>query len=468
MKVFEQQLERQRKWRLRPRFQQSKIFDELLANEFFSSNKFQSLLTSRALDFLSFAVTATPYYQQRAQQYNIARKGFSLKSLESLPILDRSSVQQYKDDLIATILPPGVSVGGYLKTSGSTGQPVKVLHSSASLQLFSLLKQREYRCWGIDPTKSLMSIRPAVDLPKNNGELLANNQLMQADNWLNIGAYFETGKSYFLPDTTEIESIAERLNQVKPGYLLCMAAVLEHIGICFSHTENRSGLLGALSISQQLTAGMRSLAEKYVTADVYQNYGLNEIGLVAMRCPESGYYHVHNECALIEIVDNNGLQCEPGQSGKLLVTSIGNHAMPLIRYDTDDLAELPLEPCPCGRTMQAFTNIRGRYRRTAHLPAGTWDYWAKLLDIFADATEQEMRTMQQYQLHQVDEMTYRLNVKTQGQFASALKQKIYATWASGVGNDKPASITIVELTEIVSVGKKFQNFVSDIVPDENN
>jgi hypothetical protein len=118
--------------------------------------------------------------------------------------------------------------------------------------------------------------------------------------------------------------------------------------------------------------------------------------------------------------------------------------------------------------MQAFTNIRGRYRRTAHLPAGTWDYWAKLLDIFADATEQEMRTMQQYQLHQVDEMTYRLNVKTQGQFASALKQKIYATWASGVGNDKPASITIVELTEIVSVGKKFQNFVSDIVPDENN
>jgi phenylacetate-CoA ligase len=468
MNVFEQQLEQQRKWLLRPRFQHSNVYDELLANEFFPKENCQLMLNQRVANFISFAIDFSPYYAHRREQYELDLKNFSLKSLEALPVLDRASVQSHKADLIATTLPANMSVGGYLKTSGSTGQPVEVLHSARSLKLFSLLKQREYRCWGVDPSQSIISIRPAVDLPKPGGELLMDGQLMQNDSWLNVGTHFETGKAYFLPDTTNIDRIAERLNQLNPSYLLCMAAVLEHIGICFSHVENRSGLLGALSISQQLTAGMRALAEKYVAPEIYQNYGLNEIGLVAMRCPVSGYYHVHNECALIEVVDEKGLQCEPGVSGKLLITSIGNHAMPLIRYDTDDLAELPMQDCPCGRTTQTFTNVRGRYRRTAHLPAGTWQYWEKLLDIFEVASADEMRTLQQYQLHQVNETTYKLNVKPNGQLASSLKEKIYAAWALGVCDEKVASITIHELTEIVSPGKKFQNFVSDIVPAEDD
>ena len=365
--------------------------------------------------------------------------------------------------MITQALPPRYVFAGTITSSGTTGEPVKVLHTMNSLRAFAFYKQREYRCWGLDPAKSFLSIRPPSDLPLNKGQRIKKGQVLKLPSWCHVGEFFKTGVGLYLPDTTNIDHIVELIEEQKPDYLLTMAATLEHIALAYSRTGYDSSVAGVLSISQQLTDSMRRLAENKVCSHIYQNYGLNEVGIVAMRCPHSHHYHVHNENVVIEIVNEDGQPCKPGEQGKLLVTNFSNPAMPLIRYDTDDFASVPEEPCPCGRTLQTFKHIRGRYRRTAHLPAGTWEFWDNIVNVFSDACPGDMLPIKQYQLHQLAEDHYHLKLKTTEPVADRLKHQIHQAWEVVYGQ-RPVNFRIMEMDVIDNPGKKFQNFVSDIVP----
>jgi len=465
MKYKEQQLIEQARWV--PRSQTNpELFKQLLENEYIDAQTRQNNLNLRVTNLLNYCVNSVPFYKRLIDQHEIDIQSCSTTAdLQQLPVLHRATLQTRKEELKSRQLPAGHKPAGYTETSGSTGQPVEVLHTVSSFQSFGVLKQREYRSWGFDPSQRFGSVRPASDLPYKNGQELTPQSTLTLPSWEYVGDYFKTGDMPMLPDTSGIEFIVNWLDQHKPGYLIGLSAVLEQIALAYSDHEIKSEIAGSLAISQQLTPGMRDLIEQQVSPTVAQNYGLNEVGIVAMRCPESGYYHVHNENCLIEVIDQNGNACEPGKPGKLLVTSLANLAMPLLRYDTDDLAEIPTEHCPCGRTLQSFSNLRGRYRRTAHLPKGTWDYWDTLLRVFSQASPQEMASIEQYQLHQLSADNFNLKLKVKTSLAESLKNKIYAKWETAT-SDPTATLTITELDEIQQTGKKFQNFISDITPED--
>ncbi len=50
---------------------------------------------------------------------------------------------------------------------------------------------------------------------------------------------------------------------------------------------------------------MRTHIERSFGVPAHQNYGLNEVGLVAARC-EAGRYHVHAENCHVEIIGEDG------------------------------------------------------------------------------------------------------------------------------------------------------------------
>ena len=103
---------------------------------------------------------------------------------------------------------------------------------------------------------------------------------------------------------------------------------------------------------------MREHIERSFGCPIHQNYGLNEIGLVATRC-DAGRYHVHSEHCIVEIVGPDGRSVAPGETGRLIVTGLNNWAMPLLRYDADDLGTAVEGPCPCGRTLPSFGDVVG-------------------------------------------------------------------------------------------------------------
>ena len=77
-------------------------------------------------------------------------------------------------------------------------------------------------------------------------------------------------------------------------------------------------------------------------------YSCEEAGYIALQCPQAEHYHCQSESVLVEVLDDEGRPCTPGQVGKVVLTALHNFAMPLIRYENQDYAEVG-PPCACGR-----------------------------------------------------------------------------------------------------------------------
>ena len=67
---------------------------------------------------------------------------------------------------------------------------------------------------------------------------------------------------------------------------------------------------------------------------------------------------------ILEILDEAGRPCGPGETGRVVLTDLHNFATPLIRYEIGDYAEAA-GPCPCGRGLPVATRLRGQRRAPA-------------------------------------------------------------------------------------------------------
>jgi phenylacetate-CoA ligase len=88
-------------------------------------------------------------------------------------------------------------------------------------------------------------------------------------------------------------------------------------------------------------------------AKVFDHAGATEIGAWGFECRDQpGGLHVNEAMFLAEIEDlETGMPItEPGQRGKLIITTFDRIAQPCIRFDSKDIVELSEEQCECGRT----------------------------------------------------------------------------------------------------------------------
>ncbi|MCG3179022.1 MAG: hypothetical protein BIFFINMI_01352 [Phycisphaerae bacterium] len=112
----------------------------------------------------------------------------------------------------------------------------------------------------------------------------------------------------------------------------------------------------------------RTAAERVFAPPVYDYYGGDGIPGAA-QCA-AGRYHVPPTTHLELVGGARG-----DVPARIVLTSLTNTAMPMIRYDIGDTA-LPLPPdagpCPCGCTWPMLARITGRVSDIMVTPAGCW------------------------------------------------------------------------------------------------
>jgi phenylacetate-CoA ligase len=290
--------------------------------------------------------------------------------LRDIPILSRDLLQGEYTEICATNWPRHHGRAGEIQTSGSTGQPVKVKRTGLCQMYWLALTLRDHLWHQRDFTATLAAIR----VPGGSSNKGAATSPIWGEA---VSALYRSGPSHLLPISTNVHQQAEWLAKVSPDYLLTYPTNLaELMRVVEKGGLHLPRLREIRTIGESVPEELREICTRLLGIKVTDMYSSQELGIIALQCPVSGLYHVQSENLLMEILNEQGEPCSPGEVGRAVVTDLHNFATPLIRYELRDYAEVgPI--CPCGRGLPTIRRILGRRRNMVVLPNGQ-RYWPRV------------------------------------------------------------------------------------------
>jgi len=136
-----------------------------------------------------------------------------------------------------------------------------------------------------------------------------------------------------------------------PSYALHLAEVAQENGI--DPARDLSVRVGIHA--GEPGAGIPATRERIETlwgATVYDHPGASEVGAYGFSCSAREGVHVNEAEYIAEVIDPaTGRAVAPGEEGELVLTNLGRHCFPVVRYRSGDVVR-PRErgQCACGRT----------------------------------------------------------------------------------------------------------------------
>jgi len=127
---------------------------------------------------------------------------------------------------------------------------------------------------------------------------------------------------------------------------------------------------GIITGAESLTSVAKEKLEEVFGGMVLDRYSSNEFGVMSHECAKCKTHHINIGSHKLELLAiDRDEPAEAGAVGRIVVTDYFSHAMPLIRYDTGDLARLGPE-CKCGLSIPTLKNIEGRTIEVLYDPDG--------------------------------------------------------------------------------------------------
>lgn len=339
-------------------------------NEWLEPAEIEQQQLAQVRTLLAHAASEVPYYTKSLQKARIRPDAIkTMRDFRRVPILPRRVVREQAQALVARRLPAGMVATGQRSTSGSTGVPVTALQTGLVDLWWYACYLRDLEWAGFDLAGVLASIR-ATGQPQDDSPALVEG-LFQS-RWLpQLPHLIETGPHYLLDLHTEHRRQLAWLRRIDPDYVLSYPSNLEVLARLVQEEGARlPRLRGIQVISDTLSDEGRSLIESGFGVPVKNLYSCCEAGYLASPCPEGHGLHVHAENVLIEMIDDDGQPCGPGQTGRVLVTALQNYRSPFIRYDLGDLVTLDPERCACGRGLPLLASVLGKKRAMFRLADG--------------------------------------------------------------------------------------------------
>lgn len=319
-----------------------------------------SVLQKRQLDklndILNHSYKNVPYYQQLFEELNIVQNGEvsfkDIKEIQSIPFLTKEIIRQAGSDLHSKDIK---SRKTYINSSGgSTGEPVEFIqdtfykhHNTANFLLIKSWKQ----CEPCDSTVTIWGAeRDILSGKRPFKENLLDFQL----NRIRLNSFKMSNEL--------MQKYIETLNKKKPKLIIAYVQSIYELAKFAKendiHVEKQHAIHAAAGTVYDY---MRKTIEEVFQCKVFNHYGSREVGPIASECSAHDGLHIMMEHTLVEVVNEKGEPCKPGEEGEIVVTSLNNYAMPLIRYKIGDIGVMQeYSPCPCGCNYPKLQKVIGR------------------------------------------------------------------------------------------------------------
>jgi phenylacetate-CoA ligase len=286
---------------------------------------------------------------------------FLIDAWQDIPIVSKADILKNPDAFHSRSKRPEATEFRESHTSGSSGEPFHYRKSVLTDQATTTVANRAFSHFGLDLSADLADIR--VILAGSDGQGIRRD-----DKTWNFSA--ESGAHHFFEIRRPVEEQWRWLKEIRPKYLLSYPSNLRRLArSARADPDHGVSLDACIASAEILPPDVKDLIGSVFGAPVINIYGLREFGHVATACPQTGDLHVSADITMIEVLNEAGRPVEPGETGEVVATSFYNYAMPFIRYETGDFAELG-EPCPCGRVLPVLKRILGRARNRFTLADG--------------------------------------------------------------------------------------------------
>lgn len=312
----------------------------LKRSSFWSPKKIEQYQYGKLKKMLLVCETKVPYYQRLFNEigFEVERDFKSINDLKKIPITTKDNIRKH---YVEFLNPDYAGKSIELKTSGSTGEPLKVQISKNQWVVEQGIVWRHWKWNGYHFRKKMGIIRSYT--PKNE-------KLIKYDKIRNFIYY----SPYHLTDEN-MNMYLDHMIKEKVEFLRGYPSSLEALALYVLKSHHSiPRIKGILSASEVLTGRTRNTIEKAFNCKVTNWYGLAECIVTMGDCEKHEGLHVFEEYGYAEFLNTS----DQGQK-RIIGTNLHNYAMPLLRYETNDIAEIENE-CSCARNSRVVKNIIGR------------------------------------------------------------------------------------------------------------
>jgi len=294
---------------------------------------------------LAWARTASGFHAGRLAGLDLER----LREPADLALLPRMTSVDLAAPGLLTVSQDEVARVVTLATSGSSGPPKRLLFSEADLaRTLDFFRVGMGTLAG--PGDAVLVLLPGrrdqgvADLLSRALPGLGARAVLPPEGWTPA----------LLPGLLEAEAVTCLI--AAPAQLL---ALLAHAG---ASAACRRFLRALLASGEPLPPDLRAEVESAWSCEVFDHWGMTETGYGGgVECSAHSGYHLREADLLVEVADfRTGAPLPAGVQGEILVTTLGERALPLVRYRTGDAARLLPGPCPCGSGLRRLGPVPGR------------------------------------------------------------------------------------------------------------
>jgi phenylacetate-CoA ligase len=358
----------------------ARCIGELRHREQLPQDEFDRLLHERIDRMLDHARSQVPLYRFGPWR-NVSKS--SKICLDEWPVLEKSHLQAHFNELQAENRDSRFEK---LRTSGTTGKPTHVASSYLASTYGWAHRYRALQWHGIPI--GARSLRLTHDRRPLRDLLLGQKCVWPVDSHETLSQAME-----YL--------VAKRPTLVAgtPSALFYLARRLREEGVTAPLAPfARVG-------GEQLYSFQREYIESYLCHRAIDSYGTTETGAVAGECP-AGSMHTYSDHIHLEIFKNDA-PAHPGEFGDIVVTSLYNWAMPLIRYRVSDRGRLSPEGCACGLPYPVLTDLQARSNDCYVLADGSTQHNSTLVEQLGRVFDGTLGDfVRQFQLRQNDPVNW--------------------------------------------------------------
>jgi phenylacetate-CoA ligase len=369
-----------------------------------------------------------------------------LENVLDLPITTREDVRQN----LHKLLPAGLnrySNINWRSTSGTTSERMQTVHVGDYLQEVTQRVLHLNPCFVVETLGSPMCV---LTTPVCSGLECHMDMDVPYERRLRYGRalFLNSVMNPVQFPEEKLEQIVGEIQKHQPRYLYCNASYAASLALYILRKQPKLPRLKTVLTSFEVTSKIhKRLLLQAFGCPSFEIYGLTEVSQAAMQC-EDGQMYVPHDTHIFEILDRDRRPVHPGEVGRLYITSLRKYSVPLLRYQTTDLARAASEPSTT-RAEFCFQRIEGRIGDLVSKPDGQF-LTPRMVD---DAVSRCESGIGWYSLVQKSENSYRLYLVPTPEYSKRAERQLSSLLAELLGPEAGMSIEPVKEIRPGSSGK---------------